>query len=59
VEVPGGEILAGRKNQGTMALTAGVAIIMAVLLANSIISYLNTRQLVSNNGWVRHTFEVI
>ncbi len=51
--------MAGRNKQGTLALTAGVAIIMAVLLANSIISYLNTQQLVSNNGWVQHTFEVI
>jgi PAS domain S-box-containing protein len=59
VEGSGGEILAGRKKQGTLALTAGVTIIMAVLSVNAVISYLNTRQLVYNNGWVQHTFEVI
>ncbi len=51
--------MAARNKQGTLALTAGVAIIMAVLFANAIISYLNTRQLVYNNGWVQHTFQVI
>jgi len=51
--------LAGRKQRGTLALTAGVAIIMAVLFANAVISYQNTQQLVSNNAWVQHTFQVI
>ena len=32
---------------------------MAVLFLNAIISYFNTRQLVYNNGWVQHTFQVI
>ena len=51
--------MAGRKQRGTLALTAGVAIIMAVLFANAVISYQNTQQLVSNNAWVQHTFQVI
>ena len=51
--------MAARNKPGTLALTAGVAIIMAVLFANATISYLNTRQLVYNNGWVQHTFQVI
>ena len=51
--------MATRDKQGTLALTAGVAILMAVLFVNAIVSYLNTRQLVYNNGWVQHTFEVI
>lgn len=51
--------MAGRKKQGTVALATGVAIIMALLFVNAIISYLNTRQLVYNNRWVQHTFEVI
>src|ERR1700757_1215568 len=51
--------LATRDKQGTPALTAGVAILMAVLFANAIVSYVNTRQLVYNNGWVQHTFQVI
>lgn len=32
---------------------------MAVLFANAVISYQNTQQLVSNNAWVQHTFQVI
>lgn len=51
--------MAGSNKRGTLALTAGVIVILAVLLVNAIISYLNARQLVSNNGWVEHTFQVI
>ena len=51
--------MAVRKKQRTLTLTAGVVIIMAVLLINAIVSYLNTRQLVYNNRLVQHTFQVI
>src|SRR5216683_7382752 len=51
--------LAERQKQGSLSLTVGIFIILAVLLVNAVVSYLNIRQLVFNNGAVRHTFQVI
>ncbi len=51
--------MAERQKQGSLSLTVGVFIILAVLLVNAVVSYLNIRQLVFNNGAVRHTFQVI
>ncbi len=43
-----------KKPVGTVA-TFGVALALLVLVANAVISYMNTRKLVDDEGWVEHT----
>ena len=51
--------MAGTQKQNTLSLTTGVLVVLAVLLVNAVISYLDIRRLVLNNGNVQHTFQVI